>query len=248
MALPRAPIIVIPARLGASRLPGKALADIGGRPMIAHVWARACEAGLGPVAVATDSPEIARVIEAAGGAVVMTRGDHACGSDRIGEALTALDPDGRCDAVVNVQGDQPFLSPNALAAALGLLDEAAVDIGTLAVRAAPEEADDPDAVKLVGAEIAPKRLRALYFTRARAPYGDGPLFKHIGVYAFRRAAFERFIALPPSPLERRERLEQLRALEAGMRIDAAALDKAARSVDTRRDLEALRKAARDQRE
>lgn len=239
---PRAPIIIIPARLGSTRLPGKALADIGGRPMILHVWSRAVAARLGPVAVAADSKEIAEVVRGAGGDVVLTTGAHICGSDRIGEALRRLDPDGRHDAVVNLQGDNPCLPEGALAAALRLLDDPRVDIGTLAAPASPEEADNPDAVKLVGTEIAPKRLRALYFTRARAPWGDGPLYKHVGAYAFRRGSFERYAALPPSPLELRERLEQLRAMEAGMRIDAAVLDKAGPSVDTGRDLAALRAA------
>lgn len=237
------PIIVIPARMGSTRLPGKALAEIGGRPLILHALDCALRAGLGPAAVATDAADIAAVVEAAGGTAVLTRCDHACGTDRIGEALAALDPGGLCDAIVNLQGDQPFLPPGALAAALSLLADEAVDVGTLAVPAAPEEADDPNAVKLVGTRIGPSRLRALYFTRARAPYGEGPLFKHVGVYAFRRRAFDRFVALAPSPLERRERLEQLRALEAGMRIDAAVLDKAAPSVDTKRDLDALRETA-----
>lgn len=236
----RAPLIVIPARLGSTRLPGKALAEIDGRPMIVHVWARARAAGLGPVAVATDSAEIARAVEAAGGDAVLTHGDHLCGSDRIGESLAALDPDRRHDAIVNLQGDQPFVPDGALAAALALLDDPSVDIGTLASPARAAEAEDPNAVKLVGATIAPRRLRALYFTRACAPYGEGPRHKHIGVYAFRRAALDRFVALPPSPLELREGLEQLRALEAGMRIDAALLDKASPSVDTERDLSALR--------
>ncbi|MGJ0391425.1 MAG: 3-deoxy-manno-octulosonate cytidylyltransferase [Methylocystis sp.] len=240
---PRAPIIVIPARLGSTRLPGKALADIAGRPMIVHVWSRAVEARLGPVVVATDAEEIARTVRAAGGEAVLTTGAHICGSDRVADALRALDPQGRHDAVVNLQGDNPFLPDGALAAALALLDEAAADIGTLAALAAPQEADSPDAVKLVGTQIGPARLRALYFTRARAPWGEGPLYKHIGVYAFRRSALERYAALPPSPLELRERLEQLRALEAGMRIDAAVLDKASPSVDTGRDLAALRQVS-----
>lgn len=238
------PIVVIPARLGSTRLPGKALAPVGGKPLIVHAFETACAAAVGPVAVATDSPEIAQAIEALGWTAVLTQGEHPCGTDRIGEALAALDPQGRHDAVVNLQGDQPFLPQGALPAALALLEDPAVDIGTLAVPAAPGEADDPNAVKLVGTLIAPKRLRALYFTRACAPYGEGPLFKHVGVYAFRRAALERFVALPPSPLERRERLEQLRALEAGMRIDAALLDKAAPSVDTGRDLDALNSGSR----
>lgn len=241
-----APIVVIPARLRSTRLPGKALAEIDGRPMIVHVWERACAAALGPVVVATDSPEIARVIESVGGQAALTRGAHACGSDRIGEALRELDPKGRHGAAVNLQGDQPLLPDGALEAALALLDDPAVDIGTLACPARPEDASDPNAVKLVGTSLAPGRVRALYFTRAPAPYGEGPRLKHIGVYAFRRAALERFVALPPSPLEMRERLEQLRALEAGMRIDAALLDKGAPSVDTERDLNALRAATREQ--
>jgi 3-deoxy-manno-octulosonate cytidylyltransferase (CMP-KDO synthetase) len=241
-----APIVVIPARLGSTRLPGKALADIAGRPMIVHVWERACTAAIGPVVVATDAPEIARTIENVGGEAVVTGDSHVCGSDRVGETLWKLDPQGRHDAVINLQGDQPFLADGALQAALALLDDASVDIGTLACPARPEEEDDPNAVKLVGAALTPHRLRALYFTRAAAPFGEGPRLKHIGVYAFRRAALERFVSLPPSPLELRERLEQLRALEAGMRIDAALLDKAAPSVDTERDLNALRAAAREQ--
>lgn len=211
--------------------------------MVVHAWARAVEADLGPVAVATDSEEIASAVRAAGGKAVMTAGSHLCGADRIGEALRQLDPHGRHDAVINLQGDNPFLPKGALAAALALLGEPSVDIGTLASLAAANESDDPNAVKLVGTEIAPNRLRALYFTRAQAPWGEGPLFKHTGVYAFRRGSFERFAALAPSPLERRERLEQLRALEAGMRIDAAVLDKAGPSVDTGRDLAALRAAS-----
>ncbi|MBI1981550.1 MAG: 3-deoxy-manno-octulosonate cytidylyltransferase [Methylocystis sp.] len=221
-----APIVVIPARLRSTRLPGKALAEIGGRPLIIHVWERACAAAVGPVVVATDAPEIARAVEAVGGHAALTRGAHASGSDRVGEALRTLDPQGRHGAVVNLQGDQPFLPDGALEAALALLDDAGVDIGTLACPARNEETDDPNAVKLVAASLTPHRLRALYFTRAAAPYGEGPRLKHIGVYAFRRAALERFVSLPPSPLELRERLEQLRALEAGMRIDAALLDKA----------------------
>jgi 3-deoxy-manno-octulosonate cytidylyltransferase (CMP-KDO synthetase) len=211
--------------------------------MVVRAWRRAVAAKVGPVAVATDSAKIAQVVRAAGGTVVMTSPEHACGSDRIAEAVARLDPERRHDAIVNLQGDNPFLPDGALAAALILLDEPGVDIGTLAARANPSEADDPNAVKLVGTQIGDNRLRALYFTRARAPHGEGPLLKHIGVYAFRRESLERFVALPPSPLERRERLEQLRALEAGMRIDAALLDKASPSVDTESDLAALRAAA-----
>jgi 3-deoxy-manno-octulosonate cytidylyltransferase (CMP-KDO synthetase) len=236
------PLVVIPARMGSSRLPGKALATIAGRPMILHVLEKALAAAIGPVAVATDSREIAEVVAAAGGRVALTTGDHACGSDRIGEALAALDPAGAHDVIVNLQGDQPDIDPAALAAALEPLAEPSVDIATLATPAAAGERDDPNVVKLIGAEIAPRRMRALYFTRAPAPHGEGPDYHHIGVYAFRRAALARFIGLPPSPLELRERLEQLRALGAGMRIDAMILDKAARGVDTSADLQRLREA------
>ncbi|WP_166144246.1 3-deoxy-manno-octulosonate cytidylyltransferase [Methylosinus sp. RM1] len=236
------PLVVIPARMGSSRLPGKALAPIAGRPMILHVLEKALAAAIGPVAVATDSPEIAAIVAAAGGRVAMTSGDHACGSDRVGEAVAGLDPAGEHDIIVNLQGDQPNIAPDTLATALEPLADPEVDIATLAAPAAPGERDDPNSVKLIGAEIAPRRMRALYFTRAPAPYDDGPDYHHIGVYAFRRTALARFAALPPSALELRERLEQLRALEAGMRIDAMILDKAARGVDTSADLQRLRAA------
>lgn len=212
--------------------------------MIVQVWARAVAAGLGPVVVVTDSEEIASVVRAAGGAVHIESGDHVCGSDRVAAALAAMDPANRHDAAVNLQGDNPHLPDGALAASLALLDDLQIDIGTLATPALPGEIDDPHSVKIVASSIGPARLRALYFTRARAPWGEGPFYKHIGVYAFRRASLERFATLPPSPLETRESLEQLRALEAGMRIDAAVLDKASPSVDTERDLAALRAAAR----
>jgi 3-deoxy-manno-octulosonate cytidylyltransferase (CMP-KDO synthetase) len=240
------PIIVIPARMGSTRLPGKALAQIAGKPTIVHVLERALEAAVGPVAVTTDSPEIAQAVHAAGGNAIRTFREHACGTDRIGEALAALDARGAYDVVVNLQGDQPFIDPKAIRAALALLEDASVDVATLATPAPMADHDDANAVKLIGASVAPDRLRALYFTRANAPYGEGPRYRHIGLYAFRRASFERFISLPPSPLERREQLEQLRALEDGMRIDAAVLDKAASSVDTERDLEKLRRERRAQ--
>jgi 3-deoxy-manno-octulosonate cytidylyltransferase (CMP-KDO synthetase) len=233
------PLVVIPARMGSTRFPGKALAPIEGRPMILHVLERALAAAIGPVAVATDSAEIAAVATAAGARVATTGAEHACGTDRVAEALAALDPDGAYDVIVNLQGDQPRIAPNSLATALAPLDDPAVDIATLAAPAAPGERDDPDVVKLVGAEVSPKRLRALYFTRAPAPHGDGPHYHHLGLYAFRRAAIERFARLAPSPLELRERLEQLRALEDGMRIDAMIIDEAPRSVDRAEDLARL---------
>jgi 3-deoxy-manno-octulosonate cytidylyltransferase (CMP-KDO synthetase) len=238
------PLILIPARMNSARLPGKALATIAGQPLIAHVVARALEEELGRVAVATDSPEIAAAATAAGAEVVVTQKSHACGSDRVGEAATLLDPARVYDAVINLQGDQPFLAKGALRAALALLGDEAVDIGTLAVPALDAEADDPNAPKLVGARLGPTRLRALYFTRARAPFGEGPIYHHLGVYAFRRRALARFTKLPVSELERRERLEQLRALEDGMRIDAALLEKSGPSVDTQHSLEAARAVAR----
>jgi 3-deoxy-manno-octulosonate cytidylyltransferase (CMP-KDO synthetase) len=214
------PLVLIPARLSATRLPRKPLADIAGEPMIVHVWRRAIEAGIGPVAVATDAPEIAAAVEAAGGRAIMTRADHQSGSDRIAEAAEAIDPDGRHDVIVNVQGDFPTIRPATIAAVIEPLADHAVDIATLAFAITlEEERHHPDVVKAVGTPVGPNRLRALYFSRATVPWGEGELLHHIGLYAYRRAALARFVALPPSPLERRERLEQLRALEAGMRID-----------------------------
>lgn len=227
------PLVLIPARMAATRLPGKPLADIAGAPMIVHVWRRAVDAGIGPVAVATDSPEIAAAVEAAGGRAVMTREDHPSGSDRIREAADLIDPEGRHDVVVNVQGDFPTIDPRAIAASILPLADPAVDIGTLAGEITrPHERTDSNVVKVVGAAVAPGRMRALYFTRATAPWGDGPLWHHVGLYAFRRRALARFVALPPSPLERRERLEQLRALENGMRIDVTVIDDVPFGVDT----------------
>ena len=231
------PVVIIPSRLAATRLPNKPLADIGGRPMIALVVERALRAGLGPVAVAADSAEIAVALEGSGAAVIVTRADHPSGSDRMFEALGTLDPDGRYDVVINLQGDFPTISPSAIAAALRPLEDAAVDIGTLAGEIVDEhERTSSNAVKVIGTPVAENRLRALYFTRATAPWGEGPLYHHSGVYAYRRAALERFVALPPSVLEMREKLEQLRALEAGMRIDVSIIDEVPFGVDTPADL------------
>ena len=234
-------VIVIPARLAATRLPGKPLADIGGVPMIVHVLRRAEEAAIGATVVATDSEAIAAAVAKAGGHAVLTRADHASGSDRIFEALEQIDADRSVKIIVNLQGDLPTLEPAAIVAALSSLADPAVDIATLAaeIRSA-EEAGDPNVVKVVGTPIAPRRLRALYFTRAVAPAGEGPLYHHIGLYAFRRSALARFVALGPAPLEQRERLEQLRALEAGMRIDAAIVESVPLGVDTPADLERAR--------
>jgi 3-deoxy-manno-octulosonate cytidylyltransferase (CMP-KDO synthetase) len=234
-------LIMIPARMASVRLPGKPLADIAGLPMIVHVLRRAEAAEIGPVVVATDDEAIATAVDKAGGRAIMTRSGHPSGSDRIFEALEIVDPQGRARVVVNLQGDLPMLDPNDLAAALMPLADPEVDIATLAAEIKkPEERTNPNVVKVVGSPVAPFRLRALYFTRATAPFGEGPLYHHIGLYAFRRAALKRFVRLPPSPLEQREKLEQLRALEAGMRIDVSIVDSVPLGVDTPEDLETAR--------
>jgi len=235
-------LVLIPARMAATRLPGKPLLDIGGLPMIVHVLRRAEEAQIGRVAVATDTPEIASAVRAHGGEVVMTRPDHPSGSDRNFEALKQLDPQGQTEIVVNLQGDFPTISPGNIRDVLPPLADPAVDIATLAAQIhTDEEATNPNVVKAVGSPIGPRRLRALYFTRATAPTGDGPRYHHIGLYAYRRAALERFVSLPPSALEQQEKLEQLRALEAGMRIDVMIVDTVPRGVDTPADLETARR-------
>ncbi|WP_376702069.1 3-deoxy-manno-octulosonate cytidylyltransferase [Mesorhizobium sp. ISC25] len=234
-------LILIPARMASTRLPGKPLADIAGTPMIVHVARRAAEAGLGRVVVATDTQGVAEAVRAHDFEAVMTRSDHETGSDRIFEALTILDPGKTVETIVNVQGDLPTIDPRVIGAALKPFDNAAVDIATLCVEIVrDEEKTNPNVVKLVGSPLSATRLRALYFTRATAPWGAGPLYHHIGLYAYRRAALERFVALKPSPLERRERLEQLRALEAGMRIDAEIVQSVPLGVDTPDDLERAR--------
>jgi 3-deoxy-manno-octulosonate cytidylyltransferase (CMP-KDO synthetase) len=234
-------LVLIPARMAATRLPGKPLADIAGLPMIVHVLRRAEAAAIGRVAVATDTPEIASVVTAHGGEAVMTRSDHPSGSDRIHEAMQKLDPEGKAEIVINLQGDFPTITPQTIREVLPPFDDLAVDIVTLASQIHTEEEDlAPSVVKAVGSPIGPRRLRALYFTRATAPYGDGPRYHHIGLYAYRRAALNRFVSLPPSPLERQESLEQLRALEAGMRIDIMIVDSVPRGVDTPPDLETAR--------
>jgi 3-deoxy-manno-octulosonate cytidylyltransferase (CMP-KDO synthetase) len=227
--------------MASTRLPGKPLADIAGVPMIVHVLRRAQAAAIGPVMVATDSPEIAACVEKAGGRAVMTRADHGSGSDRIFEALRSADPAGTAEIIVNLQGDLPTLPAADIAAALSPLADPLVDIATLAAEITDaRERGNPNVVKVVGSPVAPRRLRALYFTRADAPAGEGPSYHHIGIYAYRRAALERFVGLPPSWLEQRERLEQLRALEAGMRIDVTVVDSVALGVDTEADLERAR--------
>ncbi|MEX2165997.1 MAG: 3-deoxy-manno-octulosonate cytidylyltransferase [Methyloceanibacter sp.] len=231
-------LIVIPARLKATRLPDKPLADIGGEPMIVHVMRRAVEADCGPVLVATEAESVRDAVLLAGGKAIITRPDHASGSDRIFEAVDKFDPNRAFDVIVNLQGDLPTLDPGLVRACLAALEEGEADIGTIATAITrDEERTDPNVVKVIGSPLpGSSTLRALYFTRATAPYGDGPLYHHIGLYAYRRAALERFVSLPPSPLETRERLEQLRALEAGMRIHVGLVDTAPLGVDTPADL------------
>ncbi len=234
-------LLLIPARMGSTRLPGKPLADICGRPMIVHVAERARESGLGRVVVATDTDAVASAVRDHGFEAVMTRADHQSGSDRIFEALSALDPEAKVATIVNVQGDLPTIEPDTIRAVLAPFDDPAVDIATLGVEILREdEKTNPNVVKIVGSPIPGTRLRALYFTRATAPWGEGPLYHHIGLYAYRRAALQRFVSLPPSTLEVRERLEQLRALEAGMRIDAEIVHSVPLGVDTPEDLERAR--------
>jgi 3-deoxy-manno-octulosonate cytidylyltransferase (CMP-KDO synthetase) len=236
------PIIVIPARMRSTRLPDKPMALIAGEPMIVHVWRRAVAARIGAVVVACAEPEIAAAVGAAGGRSVLTRPDHPSGSDRIFEALAALDPERRHDVVVNLQGDLPLIDPAAIAASLEPLADPAVDIATLAAPIHdPAELAAASVVK-IAASFAPgsRVARALYFSRLPVPWGEGAHYHHIGLYAYRRAALERFVALPPGGLERRESLEQLRALEAGLRIDVALVDTIPLGVDTPADLARVR--------
>ncbi len=237
------PILLIPARLASTRLPAKPLAEIGGVPMIVRVLRQAEAAGLGPVAVAAGEAEIVAAVERAGGRAVLTDPGLPSGSDRIHAALQMLDPEGRHDVVINLQGDLPALDPAQIRAVAAALDGSGADIATLAAEITdPAERDNPSVVKAVVAWDANGRLgRALYFTRATAPTGDGPLFHHVGIYAYRREALARFVGLPPSPLETREKLEQLRALEANMSIAVARVDSVPLSVDTPEDLERARK-------
>lgn len=236
--MPSNPVILIPARMGSTRFPDKVLAEIAGAPMIVQVWRRAQEAALGRIVVAAAEPAIVAAVEAVGGEAVLTDPEHPSGSDRIYEALMKIDPDGDHDAIVNVQGDLPTIEPDAIRAAIAPLKDPAVDIATIGAEITiDEERTNPNVVKAVAA-IAPGECigRALYFTRATAPSGEGPLYHHIGLYAYRRAALEEFVALPQGVLEQREKLEQLRALEAGMRIDLALVDTVPLGVDTPADL------------
>jgi 3-deoxy-manno-octulosonate cytidylyltransferase (CMP-KDO synthetase) len=235
-------LVLIPARMASTRLPDKPLLDIAGLPMIVHVLRRAEAAQIGRVAVATDAPEIAAAVKSHGGEAVITRSDHPSGSDRSYEALGKLDPRGEVEIVVNLQGDFPTILPDNIRDVLAPLADPAVDIATLAAEIhTEEESTNPNVVKVVGSPISARRLHALYFTRATAPWGDGPRYHHVGLYAYRRAALERFVALPPSTLEMQEKLEQLRAIEAGMRIDVTIVDTVPRGVDTPADLETARR-------
>ncbi|WP_273756015.1 3-deoxy-manno-octulosonate cytidylyltransferase [Bartonella sp. MM73XJBT] len=236
------PIILIPARMGSTRLPQKALAEISGKPMIVHVAEQAKKAAIGRTLVATDHNDIAKAVTAYGHECIITCGDHKSGSDRIYEALMHIDPEQRYNTILNVQGDLPTITPHEIISALRPLENSFTDIATLAAKISDEnEKSDPNVVKIIGSPLSQNRLRALYFTRATAPYGDGPLYHHIGIYAYRRGALEKFVALKPSPLEQREKLEQLRALEHNMRIDVEIIDTIPLSVDTQSDLERVRK-------
>ena len=236
--MPSNPVILIPARMGSTRFPDKVLAEIAGAPMIVQVWRRAQEAALGRIVVAAAEPAIVAAVEAVGGEAVLTDPEHPSGSDRIYEALMKIDPAGDHDAIVNVQGDLPTIEPDAIRAAIAPLQDPAVDIATIGVEITiDEERTNPNVVKAVTAIAPGERIgRALYFTRATAPSGEGPLYHHIGLYAYRRVALEEFVALPQGVLEQREKLEQLRALEAGMRIDLALVDTVPLGVDTPADL------------
>ncbi|WP_375694308.1 3-deoxy-manno-octulosonate cytidylyltransferase [Bartonella sp. AD24XZML] len=232
------PIILIPARMGSTRLPQKALAEIGGKPMIVHVAEQAKKAGIGRTIIATDHNDIAKAVADYGHEYIITRSDHKSGSDRIYEALVRIDPEQRYNAILNIQGDLPTIMPREIIRALRPLENSFTDIATLGAKIIEEnETRDPNVVKIIGTPLAQNRLRALYFTRAKAPYGEGPLYHHIGIYAYRREALEKFVSFKPSPLEKREKLEQLRALENNMRIDVEIVDTIPLGVDTQHDLD-----------
>ncbi len=239
---PQKPIIIIPSRMGSTRLPGKPLADIHGKPMIVHVLHRALESKLGPVLVACDGEEIAVVVRAAGGQAVLTKPDHVCGSDRIWEAFNALPDYDQYDSIVNVQGDEPTLDPAAIRTAYDLLKNPAVDIATLAAVIRDEATRNAQQVvkPVLDMPAGARQGRALYFSRQPVPWGEGPMYHHVGLYAYRRDALERYTSAPASPLELREKLEQLRALSLGMRIEVGIIDAVPMGVDTPEDLERAR--------
>lgn len=234
-------LILIPARMASTRLPDKPMAEINGLPMICQVIDRAREADIGEPIVATDSQEILAAVEAHGAKAVMTREDHESGSDRIWEAVEKIDPEGKAGTIINLQGDLPTIDPKLIRKCVSPLENENVDIATLAAEIKDEtEKTNPNVVKAIGTPIANDRLRALYFSRTTTPYGDGPLYHHIGLYAYRRSALQKFVSLEPSPLEKREKLEQLRALENGMRIDIELVRTIPHGVDTKEDLEKAR--------
>ena len=235
-------LILIPARMASSRLPDKPMADIGGMPMICQVYQRALEADIGTPWVATDSQEVMDAVIAHGGNAVMTRSDHVSGSDRIWEAVEKIDPEAKSEFIINVQGDLPTIEAKIIRQSLAPLLDGPADIATLGVKITDEqEKTNPNVVKIIGSHIADDRMRAIYFSRATAPWGEGDLFHHIGLYAYRREALKKFVSLEPSKLELREKLEQLRAIEAGMRIDVSIVDTVPLGVDTQEDLERARK-------
>ena len=245
--IPHRPVILIPARMGSTRLPGKPLLMIGKEPMIVHVWRRAMESDIGPVVVACDTKNIAEVVKRAGGEAVLTKPGHPSGSDRIWEALDKIQGNAEkgkrdFDSIINVQGDLPTLDPSAIRAAYDLLKDPAVDIGTLAVEIKEEKDKRADQIvkAVIDLEEGKKKGRALYFSRLPAPGGEGPMYHHIGLYAYTRAALAKFVAAPPSPLEQRERLEQLRALALGLHIAVAVIETVPLGVDTKADLEIAR--------
>lgn len=231
-------LILIPARMASTRLPNKPMAEINGLPMICQVIDRAREADIGEPIVATDSKIILEAVEAHGAKAVMTREDHESGSDRIWEAVEKIDPKGEADTIINLQGDLPAVDPQLIRKSTLPLENSEVDIATLAAEIIlDEEKTNPNVVKAIGTPVSDTRLRALYFSRATAPHGDGPLYHHIGLYAYKRSALQKFVSLAPGVLEQREKLEQLRALENGMRIDIELVQTIPHGVDTAEDLE-----------
>lgn len=235
------PLVLIPSRMASTRLPGKPLADINGLPMIVQVYKRASEANIGRVVVAADDQSIIDAVLGAGGEAILTRADHTNGSDRIHEAMEAVDPDGKHDVIINVQGDLPTVDVQSIQAACKLLEKDSVDISTIAVEIIEDaEKTNPNVVKVIGSPLSDGNMKALYFTRATAPYGEGPLYHHVGLYGYKREALTRYVSLSPSTLEMRESLEQLRALETGMSIEVAIVDTIPLGVDTPADLEKAR--------
>ena len=241
MAQANNPLILIPARMASSRLPGKPMADINGLPMICQVYQRALEAKIGIPWVATDSQEVLEAVKNYGGNALITRPDHQSGSDRIWEAVLKIDPESKSEFIINLQGDLPTIDGQIISQCLQPLLNGPADIATLGVEIGEEaEKTNPNVVKIIASQLSPNQMRAIYFTRSTAPWGEGPLYHHIGIYAYRRTSLQKFVSLPPSSLEQREKLEQLRAIEAGMRIDVSVVDTLPLGVDTDEDLQRAR--------